>query len=84
MRQGKTKLARPLSGRVFFRRNKLLTSNEAKDKWKRLPYESKRMWYLMSNPADEMKGGSMTMTLRLAQGMPMQMNKLNFINMRMI
>jgi hypothetical protein len=75
-----------MSGRVFFRSTKSLPAEKAKKMWKKFPLETKMMWNL-KGMAEENKMNStnpMKMTLRLGQGMPVQMNKLDFIKMRMI
>jgi hypothetical protein len=64
------KLEKPMSGRTAFRKMKEISSNLAKNMWKRLPKETKRLWQMKGLPEAEEKMKNkmnMAMTLKLSQ-----------------
>ena len=88
------RMMKPMSGRKTFRKMKGLTGDEAHKMWKRLPMETRKLWQMKGNSAEDKMKGPMRMTLKLSQGvmeskpmmMPMQnmMGQLNFLNMKMM
>jgi hypothetical protein len=83
---------KPMSGRKTFRKMKGLSGQEAQMMWKRLPMESRKIWQMKGNPAEN-KMNSMHMTLKLPQSMtmesksmimPMYNQNMNFLNMKMM
>jgi len=83
---------KPMSGRMAFRKMKSLSGEEAQNMWKRLPMETRNIWQMKGNPAEN-KMNPMRMTLKLSQGMTMeskpmimamQNQNMNFLNMKMM
>ena len=83
------RMAKKMSGRMTFKKFKMMEGMRSKEminkKWKKLPFESKRMWTMKGDPEMKMKEGrSKEMKITLNELNQAQNNSMENLSMMMM